>query len=255
MNMSLEHLWASMGWFAKGIVITLIFMSILVATIAIRKMIELGRSRRATLAFSTKFSKALAEENFEEAAKLVDAHPRSHLAVAFRRVFPSLEFHSADWQLSAVEIASVQRLIELNTLEQLARFRRGLGILATVGSTAPFVGLLGTTMGVVNAFSGMATGGGGIGAISAGIAEALITTAIGLGAALPAVWLYNYFINRIDFISMEVTMASKEFMDFLLRYEARLHRKAGKSVTGDTEAARMVGAGSTGSTGGAAGRH
>ena len=198
MNMSLEHLWSTMGWFAKGIVITLIFMSILVAMIAIRKLIELGRSRRATVAFSPKFSKALAEENFQEAAKLVEAYPKSHLAVAFRRVFPSLEFHSADWQLTAVEIGS-----------------------------------------------------GGLAAISAGIAEALITTAIGLGAALPGVWLYNYFINRIDFISMETTMASKEFMDFLLRYEARLHRKAGKTVTGDTEAAKMVGA----SSGGAAGRH
>jgi biopolymer transport protein ExbB/biopolymer transport protein TolQ len=226
MNMSLEHLWASMGWFAKGIVITLIFMSIMVAYIAIRKLIQLGRSRRATIAFSPKFSKALASENFEEAAKLVDQHPKSHLATAFRRVFPSLEFHSADWQLTAVEISSVQRLIELNTIEQLARFRRGLGILATVGATAPFVGLLGTTMGVVNAFSGMATGGGGIGAISAGIAEALITTAIGLGAALPGVWLYNYFINRIDYLSMEVNYTTKEFMDFLIRYEAGLENKA-----------------------------
>jgi biopolymer transport protein ExbB/biopolymer transport protein TolQ len=129
-----------------------------------------------------------------------------------------------------------------------------IGSPAPVGSTGPFVGLPGTPMGVGNAFSGMPTGGGGIGAISAGIAEALITTAIGLGAALPAVWLYNYFINRIDYISMETTMASKEFMDFLLRYEARLHRKAGTTVTGDTEAARMVGSGST-ATGGSGGRH
>src|SRR5687768_13468141 len=223
MNMSLAHLWETMGWFARGIVFVLLFMSLMVAYIAIKKMIELARSRRATVAFSPKFSKALGDENFGEAQKLVEQHPHSHLAVAFRRVFPSLEFHAADWKLSAVEIASVQRLIELNTLEQLAKFRRGLGILATIGSTAPFVGLLGTTMGVVNAFAGMATGGGGIGAISAGISEALITTAFGLFVALPAVWLYNYFINRIDYVSMEITYATKEFVDFLLRYEAKLH--------------------------------
>ena len=218
MNMSLESLWAHMGWFAKGIVFTLIFMSILVAYIAIKKMIELGRSRRATIAFSPKFSKALADENFQEAAKLVDAYPHSHLAVAFRRVFPSLEFHSADWQLTAVEIASVQRLIELNTLEQLARFRRGLGILATVGSTAPFVGLLGTTMGVVNAFTGMATSGsGGLSAISAGVAEALITTAFGLLVAIPAVWAFNYFQTKIDNLSAEMTYTSKEMIDYLIK--------------------------------------
>ena len=69
--------------------------------------------------------------------------------------------------------------------------------LATIGSTAPFVGLFGTTFGIINAFSGMAlTGSGGIAAISAGIAEALITTAFGLFVAVPAVWAYNYFARQ-----------------------------------------------------------
>jgi biopolymer transport protein ExbB/biopolymer transport protein TolQ len=139
-----------------------------------------------------------------------------------------------DYALSAAEIASVQRLIELNTIEQLARFRRGLGVLATVGATAPFVGLLGTTMGVVKTFQGMGAegglGAGGMNTVMAGIAEALITTAIGLGVAIPAVWLYNYFINRIDYVSMEITYASKEFIDFLLRYEAKLKAGEGGNV-------------------------
>jgi biopolymer transport protein ExbB/biopolymer transport protein TolQ len=200
-------------------------MSVYAATIAIRKSIQLYRARRATLKFSPLFSQALANEDFAEAERLVEQYPASHLAAAFRRVFPSITFHSQDHALSAVEIASVQRLIELNTLEQLAKYRRGLGVLATIGATAPFVGLLGTTMGVVNAFTGMAvSGSGGLAAISAGIAEALVTTAFGLLVAIPAVWLYNYYINRIDYLSMEVTYATKEFMDFLLRYEADLLR-------------------------------
>jgi biopolymer transport protein ExbB/biopolymer transport protein TolQ len=129
-------------------------------------------------------------------------------------------------------------MIDLNNLEQLARFRRGLGVLATVGATAPFVGLLGTTMGVVNAFTGMANAGsGGLAAISAGIAEALITTAFGLIVAIPAVWLYNYFINRIDYLSMEVTYTTKEFMDFLIRYEARL---SGGQLGRDTATAMLA---------------
>ena len=82
-------------------------------------------------------------------------------------------------------------------------------------------------MGVVTAFTGMAeAGSGGLAAISAGISEALLTTAFGLLVAIPAVWLYNYFINRIDYLSMEVTYTTKEFMDFLIRYEARLEGKA-----------------------------
>jgi biopolymer transport protein ExbB len=109
--------------------------------------------------------------------------------------------------------------------------------LATVGATAPFVGLLGTTMGVVTAFTGMATAGNaGMAAISAGISEALITTAFGLLVAIPAVWLYNYYINRIDYLSMEVTYTTKEFMDFLIRYEARLEGSAhGRSDAGMLE--------------------
>lgn len=225
MNLSLIELWSTMGWFAKGIVYVLLLMSLMVATIAIRKLIQLYRAKKETLKFAPPFSQALEGEDFGAARELVDQYPRSHVATAFRRVFPMLAAHSEDGTLTAVEVASVQRLIELNRLEQLARYRRGLGILATVGATAPFVGLLGTTMGVVNAFTGMATSGSaGISAISAGIAEALITTAFGLVVALPGVWLYNYFINRIDYISMEVTHTTKEFMDFLLVYEANLHR-------------------------------
>jgi biopolymer transport protein ExbB len=106
-----------------------------------------------------------------------------------------------------------------------ADLKSRLWVLGTIGATAPFVGLLGTTMGVVNAFTGMAvSGSGGLAAISKGIAEALVTTAFGLLVAIPAVWLYNYYLNRIDYLSMEVTYATKEFMDFLLRYEHELMR-------------------------------
>src|ERR671919_146497 len=226
MQLSLIELWATMGYFAKGIVFVLLIMSVYAAAVAIRKAIEFRRSRRETVVFSPAFSGALEQQHFQDAASLVETHKRSHLASAFRGVFGNLQLFSKDRRLTAVEINSIQRTIELNALEQLAQLRRGLGVLATIGATAPFVGLLGTTMGVVNAFTGMAvSGSGGLAAISAGIAEALITTAFGLLVAIPAVWLYNYFINRIDYLSMEVTYTTKEFMDFLIRFEARLEGK------------------------------
>ena len=231
MGVSLAEMYQSMGLFAKGIVLTLLIMSVYVAAIVVQKLIQLGRARSATLKFSQPFSQALANEDFSTAETLVTKHPHSHLAAAFRRVFPSITFHSQDQALSAVEVASVQRIIDLNTLEQLAKFRRGLGVLATVGATAPFVGLLGTTMGVVKAFAGMGeSASGGFAAVAAGISEALVTTAFGLLVAIPAVWLYNYFINRIDYVSMEITYATKEFMDFLLKYEARLSTGLGKET-------------------------
>jgi biopolymer transport protein ExbB/biopolymer transport protein TolQ len=91
-------------------------------------------------------------------------------------------------------------------------------VLATVGATAPFVGLLGTTLGVVNAFVGMAqSNSAGMAAISAGIAEALIATAMGLVAAIPAVWLYNYFQTKLDNLVAEMTYVSKEMIDYLIK--------------------------------------
>src|SRR5215467_11357990 len=90
--------------------------------------------------------------------------------------------------------------------------------LATVGSTAPFVGLLGTVMGIVNAFQSMAlTGSGGLGTVSAGIAEALITTAFGLLVAIPAVMAYNYLQGWVDARAVDISESSNEFLDLVAK--------------------------------------
>lgn len=249
MSVSLVELWGTMGWFARGIVFVLIGMSLVAVTVALQRGVDLRRARRETLKFTPKLADALERQDMDSAQAAVQAHASSHLAGAYKGVFSSLRHHIEDGSLSPVEVAAAQRTVELNKLEQLARFRRGLGILATVGSTAPFVGLLGTTIGVVNAFTGMAeAGSGGLSAISAGIAEALITTALGLFVAIPSVWLYNYFVNRIEFVSMEIDYGSKEFMNFLLVLEARLQRAAGwlrgEPGKGDAALGEAVGRGS-----------
>jgi biopolymer transport protein ExbB/biopolymer transport protein TolQ len=103
-------------------------------------------------------------------------------------------------------------------LLEITNLKRGMAVLATVGATAPFVGLLGTTMGVVNSFQGMASSGsGGLAAIGGGISEALITTAFGLLVAIPAVWAYNYFQTKIDNLTAEMTYVSKEMVDYLIK--------------------------------------
>ena len=225
MSVDLIQLWGTMGAFAKGIVFVLAAMSLFSLTIAFQRFFDLNRSRKQVLKFAPKLSAALESNDLEAAERAVQEHQKGHLAAAYRSVFSALKEHVSDRTLSAVEVGAVQRTIEINKLEQLARFRRGMGVLATVGATAPFVGLLGTTMGVVNAFTGMAAAGsGGLAAISAGIAEALITTAFGLMVAIPAVWLYNYFTNRIEMVSMEIDYGTKEFMNFLLAIESRMAR-------------------------------
>src|SRR5690606_9198081 len=153
--------------------------------------------------------------------ELAEANKKSHVArvlgESLREVAPLLN----DPEHADTAITSVQRSIEREQILLATELKSGLAILATVGATAPFVGLLGTTMGIVNAFTGMSTGGAGIEAISAGIAEALITTAVGLLVAIPAVWLYNYFSTRLESLFSELAYAGRELIDWMMIREAR----------------------------------
>jgi biopolymer transport protein ExbB/biopolymer transport protein TolQ len=123
-----------------------------------------------------------------------------------------------DGSVTVSDINTAERAVEREMLMEVVQLKRGLSILATVGATAPFVGLLGTVFGIINAFVGMATSGGaGIGAISAGIAEALIATGFGLIVAIPAVWFYNFFTTKLDNLTAEMTYTAKEMIDYLIK--------------------------------------
>jgi biopolymer transport protein ExbB/TolQ len=123
-----------------------------------------------------------------------------------------------DGSVTVGDINSAERAVEREMLMTITDLKRGLGVLATVGATAPFVGLLGTTMGIVNSFAAMAaSGSGGLASISSGVSEALITTAFGLIVAIPAVWLFNYFQIKIDNLIAEMTYTSKEMIDYMIK--------------------------------------
>jgi biopolymer transport protein ExbB/biopolymer transport protein TolQ len=220
MSVDLIHLWGTMGWFAKGVVIVLALMSVWSLTVTIQKFFQFQRSQSETRKFAPQFSRAIQEENLDQAIALAEKNKKSHvsrvLGEALAEVKPLLRDRAT---ITAADINSAERAVERQMLIVLSEFKRGTGILATVGSTAPFVGLLGTTMGIVNAFTGMAQAGasGGLAGISAGIAEALITTAFGLFVAIPAVWAYNYFTTKIENLSVEMTYTSKELIDYLIK--------------------------------------
>ena len=220
MGVDILALWHDAGPFAKGVVIVLLLMSFLSLTIALNKLWQVRKSTVATRRFAPQFSRAVQEEQLDQAIALSEKNQGSHVARvlggALQEVKPLLRDRAT---ITAADINSAERAVERQMLITLADFKRGIGILATVGSTAPFVGLLGTTMGIVNAFTGMAAGGGsgGIAAVSAGIAEALVTTAFGLLVAIPAVWLYNYFQTKADFLTVEMTYSGKELADYLIK--------------------------------------
>ncbi|HTR20317.1 MAG TPA: MotA/TolQ/ExbB proton channel family protein [Gemmatimonadales bacterium] len=220
MNMDFASLWSAMGWFARAIVIVMVIMSLLSWTITVAKWWAIRRAQRATVKFMPEFSRALQEEQLDAAITLAEKSKKSHVArvlgEALDEIKPLLRDRAT---ITAADINSAERAVERMMLLVTAEQKRGLSILATTGATAPFVGLLGTVFGIINAFQGMASSGGGgsLASITGGISEALVTTGIGLLVAIPAVWLYNYFTTKLDFISVEMTYSSKELIDYLIK--------------------------------------
>ena len=216
--MSLIELYHTMGYFAKGIVYTLMLMSVYSLSIVVQKWWYLRSAQNQTRKFAPEFSQFLEEDNLNEAIKLAEQYKKSQVAKVLGGALEEIKPLIQDGSVTVSDINSAERAVEREMLMQIVLMKRGLAVLATTGATAPFVGLLGTTMGVVNAFQGMAAGGGGgIGSIAAGISEALITTAFGLIVAIPAVWAFNYFQTKIDNVTAEMTYSSKEMIDYLIK--------------------------------------
>lgn len=225
-HFSMAEMWNSMGWVAKGVVFTLLVMSVY----SIAVMFERWWTFRAATTQSRKYAPEVAR--LLKAGKIkeaVDASrgagvKQSHLAKVLLSGLQEWQYQSESGEAardkdSAIDAA--KRAIQRATAVNLADLKRGLSGLATVGSTAPFVGLFGTTFGIINAFQGMAlTGSGGIAAISAGIAEALITTAFGLFVAVPAVWAYNYLTNKVESFGIEMDNSSSELLDYFIKKTA-----------------------------------
>jgi biopolymer transport protein ExbB/biopolymer transport protein TolQ len=195
----------------------LIFMSIWSLQVAGKKWWGLRKAQKETQKFAPEFSQFLEEDNLTEAINLAESYKVSHIARVLGGALVEVKPLIQDGSVTVADINSAERAIERHMLIVTTELKRGLAVLATVGATAPFVGLLGTTLGVVNAFVGMAqSNSAGMAAISAGIAEALIATAMGLVAAIPAVWLYNYFQTKLDNLVAEMTYVSKEMIDYLI---------------------------------------
>ena len=218
MQLSLLDIYNQMGNFAKGIVFVLAIMSIWSLSVAIKKWWDLRAAQKETRKFAPEFSQFLEEDNLAEAVTLADKYKKSHVARVLGGALTEIRPLIQDGSVTVADINSAERAVEREMLMTITDLKRGLGILATVGATAPFVGLLGTTIGIINAFQGMSkSGSGGLAAIGGGISEALSTTALGLLVAIPAVWAYNYFQTKIDNLTVEMTYVSKEMIDYLIK--------------------------------------
>jgi biopolymer transport protein ExbB len=213
----------NMGWPARIVVIILFIMSAWSIGVMIDRYMAYGAARKQSRQFAPAVAGALREGKLDEAIKVADRYKKSHLAKVVVSGLQEFQAHQGSSEISGEEIEASSRALERAEAIVHAELKRGVSALATIGSTAPFVGLFGTVVGIIDAFQKMASQKTpGIGAIAGGISEALVTTAFGLVVAVPAVWAFNYFTGRIDAFDVEMGNSSSELVDyFLKRSQAR----------------------------------
>jgi biopolymer transport protein ExbB/biopolymer transport protein TolQ len=219
-------MWQQMGLVAKSVAFVLFFMSMWSFGVAIERIFTFTQARNQSKLFAPQVAKHLKEGRLKDAIAISSSknYRYSHLAKVVLAGLQEYQFQqeSGGSALSREDLMdTVRRSIQRASALTASDLKKGVSALATIGSTAPFVGLLGTVVGVITAFQGIAaSGSGGIGAVSAGIAEALVETALGLVVAIPAVWFYNYLTGRIEYFNVEMDNSSSELVDYFIRKTA-----------------------------------
>jgi len=224
-SLNLIEMWNQMGWIAKGVAFVLFFMSMWSFGVAIERYYTFQQARKQSKLYAPQVAKHLKEGRLKDAISVSTSknYRYSHLAKVVLAGLQEYQFQQeASGGLSREDLVdTVRRSIQRASALTASDLKKGIASLATIGATAPFVGLLGTVVGVITAFQGIAaTGSGGIGAVSAGISEALVETALGLVVAIPAVWLYNYFTGRLEYFNVEMDNSSSELVDYFIKKTA-----------------------------------
>jgi biopolymer transport protein ExbB/biopolymer transport protein TolQ len=214
-----------MGIVAKCVVIVLFIMSAWSIGVMIDRLIAYSAARKQSRAFAPAVAGALREGKLDEAVKIADRFNKSHLAKVVVAGLQEFKAHQTSTEIPGEEIEASRRALERAEAIVHAELKRGVSSLATIGSTAPFVGLFGTVVGIMDAFTKIGSSKStGISAVAGGISEALITTAVGLFVAIPAVWMFNYFTNRIEAFDVEMGNSSSELIDYFLKRIQRVAR-------------------------------
>jgi len=211
-----------MGPLAKSVVILMVLMSIYSIWVMVERFITFQQAKNQSLKLLGALSNVLTRGDYQQAIDITKKYKDSHLAKVISAGLLEFEAARRDKRTTDPEmpVEAARQGMDRTAMITVAELKENLGVLATIGATAPFVGLFGTVVGIINAFSKMATSGGGIASVSAGISEALVTTAFGLFVAIPAVWAYNYFQNRIDRFTVEMSNSGSEMSIYFMKEAA-----------------------------------
>lgn len=214
----LRSMWNQMGWMAKAVVIILFIMSAWSIGVMIDRLIVYNAARKQSRLFAPAVAGALREGKLDEAIKIADRFKKSHLAKVVVAGLQEFRAHEVSNEIPGDIIEASNRALERAQAIVRSELDRGVSGLATIGSSAPFVGLFGTVVGIINAFKGISTEKStGLGAVAGGISEALVATAIGLFVAIPAVWMFNYFNERLKAFDVEMSNSSSELIDYFIK--------------------------------------
>lgn len=211
-------MWEQMGFLAKAVVVALFVMSAWSIGVMIDRLMAYNAAKTQSRQFAPAVAGALREGKLDEAIKIADRYKKSHLAKVVVAGLQEFKAHQLSSEISGETIEASTRALERAEAIVLAELKRGVSSLATIGSIAPFVGLFGTVVGIINAFKGIASEkAAGLGAVAGGISEALVATAIGLFVAIPAVMMFNYFTNKVDAFNIEMNNSSSELVDYFIK--------------------------------------
>ena len=224
-ELDLLRMWGTMGVVAKVVAFVLVFMSMWSFGVSIERYYTFFQARKQSKLYAPQVAKHLKDGRLKDALAVSQAktYQYSHLAKVVLAGLQEYSFQQdSGGTLTRDDIVdTVRRAIQRATALTANDLKKGIPSLATIGATAPFVGLLGTVVGAINAFAGIgAQGSAGLGAVSQGISEALIETALGLVVAIPAVWLYNYFTGRLEYFNVEMDNSSSELVDYFIKKTA-----------------------------------
>ena len=227
-HFDLLGMWTHMGWPARTIAIILFGMSAWSIGVMMDRWFAFSAARKQSRQFAPLVAGALREGKLDEAIRAAERSKKSHLAKVVSAGLHELRAQSNDQsaEIPGDKIEASRRALDRASAIVHAELERGLSGLATIGSTAPFVGLLGTVIGIIDAFRQIQErqGATGISAVSGGISEALVTTALGLTVAIPAVIMFNYFTSKIKAFDVEMDNSSSELVDYFLKRAAVVRR-------------------------------
>ena len=214
-----SELWGSMAITGKAVVLILAALSIYSYVVMVDRILALRKNQQRSGALAEQVDGSNDTEQIAAAARSAAEEGDCSLGSVIAAGLGEYKALAADSQPEAVVVDGVEEAVSRELDMALLGLRARLSGIATISGVAPFLGLFGTVTGLIAAFRGIAeTGSGGLATVSGGISEALVTTVIGLFVAMPALWAYNYFTNKIDVIAVELDNTASRVVSRAVRH-------------------------------------